>query len=258
MVDDDRREPLDPSARARPRAARPASVHEVRGRRRPDDPRGDLRRAPCRAPHEPLLRRDPGRLAPDRGGPPRRPARRAADPVGRLQTIHRHRPGGGRAWPHDIALGADGRPVVVYTLRHGGPHGTDVFTYAIADARGRWTSRRIVSAGSGYRTYTSGGATLDHDDPRLVLLSRTIGTRNQVEAWFTPDRGRRWHHVRITAAPDRWSIRPVLPRGLHGPDDLLLYVTGDDRTRSYADFHTRVMSWTGALGSLTVAAASAA
>ncbi len=161
-----------------------------------------------------------------------------APPVSRLQPIER----GGRAWPHDVALDADGRPVVVYTLRHGGPHGTDVFTYATAGARGRWTSRRIVSAGRGYRTYTSGGATLDHDDPRLVLLSRTIGPRNQVEAWFTLDRGRTWSHGGLTASPARWCIRPVIPRGL---DRVVLFVCGDERTRSYADFHTRVVSLTG-------------
>jgi BNR repeat-containing family member len=169
----------------------------------------------------------------------RRIARLAAPPppVTALQPIRRR----GRAWPHDIALGAHGRPVVVYTLRHGGPHGTDVFTYATADARGHWTSRRIVSAGRGYRTYTSGGATLHHGDPRLVLLSRTIGAHNQVEAWFTPDRGRTWSHGRLTASPDRWSIRPVIPRGL---DRVVLFVRGDERTRSYADPHTRIVALT--------------
>ena len=39
----------------------------------------------------------------------------------------------------------------------------------------RWVSRRIVEAGPGRPSFHSGGASLDHADPRIVYLSRTIG-----------------------------------------------------------------------------------
>jgi hypothetical protein len=45
-----------------------------------------------------------------------------------LDRVHRFDSApAGRAWPHDVAVDARGRPVAVYTRRIGGPNGTDVF-----------------------------------------------------------------------------------------------------------------------------------
>ncbi len=87
----------------------------------------------------------------------------------KLDTIYRYSDRGGRAWPHDIALDREGRPHVVYTRRLDRTH--DTFYYAYFNGT-RWVSRKIVEAGRMMTSFTSGGATLDHEDPRVVYLSR--------------------------------------------------------------------------------------
>ena len=103
----------------------------------------------------------------------------------KLDHIYSYSDRGGRAWGHDIALTAEGRPRVVYTRRVAN---RDTFWYAYHNGT-KWVSRKIVEAGAGRPSFHSGGATLDHEDPRVVYLSRTIGRWNQVEQWFTPDDG---------------------------------------------------------------------
>ena len=143
---------------------------------------------------------------------------------------------GGRAWGHDIALTADGRPRVVYTRR---VNNRDTFYYAYHNGT-KWISRKIVEAGAGRPSFHSGGATLDHEDPRVVYLSRTIGHWNQVEQWFTPDSGRTWTHRQLTSDPNGYAIRPVTPRGLRQAANRILYVWGDERTIGFTDYTTRV------------------
>jgi hypothetical protein len=159
-------------------------------------------------------------------------------PVDQLDRIYAYSDSGGRAWPHDIALQADGRPRVVYTRRLGGPNGNDTFWYAYHNGE-TWVSRRIVEAGAGRNSFTSGGATFDHADPRFVILSRTIGRWNQVELWFTPDDGRTWTARRLTDDPGHYSIRPVTPRGLTGANRVL-FVRGDETTTGFTNYRTRV------------------
>jgi hypothetical protein len=153
----------------------------------------------------------------------------------KFDLVYRFSPSGGRAWGHDIALTPEGRPRIVYTRRVGG---RDTFWYAYHNGT-RWISRRMVGAGAGRQSFTSGGATLDHEDPRIVYLSRTIGPWNQVELWFTPDNGRTWTSRQLTHDPTGYSIRPVTPRGLTGANRIL-YVRGDERTIGFTDFRTRV------------------
>ena len=61
---------------------------------------------------------------------------------------------------------------------------------------------------------------------------------DQVERWFTPDSGRSWQSQQLTSHDDGFSIRPVTPRG----SDLsrVLYSFGDERTRGYRDYTTRI------------------
>ena len=81
----------------------------------------------------------------------------------------------------------------------------------------------------------SGGATLDHEDPRFVYLSRTIGRWNQVERWFTPDNGRTWTHAAADRRPRPLRIRPVTPRGLTAPTGSSTS-RGDERTIGFTNY----------------------
>jgi len=92
----------------------------------------------------------------------------------------------------------------------------------------------------GRPSFTSGGASLDHEDPRFVYLSRTIGPWNQVEQWFTPDEGRTWTTRQLTNYPDHYAIRPVTPRGLAGPANRVLFAKGDETTIGFTNYRTRI------------------
>jgi len=155
-----------------------------------------------------------------------------------VDVAYRYRDGAGRAWPHDVALGEGGRPVIVYTRRRGGPEGTDFFRYVRWDGE-RWIDRELISAGEGSPTFTSGGVTLDHENPANVVLSRRVGEWNQVEFWNTPDGGAAWTRYTLTASPDAFSMRPVFPRGLQQTGRLVVVYT-QGQSDGYRDFHTDV------------------
>jgi hypothetical protein len=152
-----------------------------------------------------------------------------------LDHIYRYSDRGGRAWGHDIALTAEGRPRVVYTRRVAN---RDTFYYAYHNGT-RWISRKIIEAGAGRPSFHSGGATLDHEDPRYVYLSRTIGRWNQVEQWFTPDEGRTWSTRQLTNDPSGYAIRPVTPRRLTTANRIV-YVHGDERTIGFTKYRSRI------------------
>jgi len=159
-----------------------------------------------------------------------------------LDRIYKFTDARGSAWPHDIALTSEGRPRIVYTRRAG--H-RDAFFYAYHNGE-RWVSRKIVDAGPGFPSFTSGGATLDHEDPRVVHLSRRTGAFHQVEAWFTPDNGRTWRSRQLTAEPDHYCTRPVTPRGLRATN-LVLFTRGDRSTKGFTDFRTRIHALAGSV-----------
>ena len=154
----------------------------------------------------------------------------------KLDHIYNYSDRGGRAWGHDIALTADGRPRVVYTRR---VNNRDTFYYAYHNGT-KWISRKIVEAGAGRPSFHSGGATLDHEDPRVVYLSRTIGRWNQVEQWFTPDSGRSWSHRQLTERTPRLRHPPGHPARPRAGRQPILYVWGDERTIGFTDYTTRV------------------
>ena len=99
---------------------------------------------------------------------------------------------------------------------------------------------RCSHAGAGRPSFHSGGASLYHEDPRFVYLSRTIGRWNQVELWFTPDNGRTWTTRRLTDDSDHYSIRPVRPRGHSGSANRVLFSRGDETTKGFTDYRTRI------------------
>ena len=157
----------------------------------------------------------------------------------RMKPIYRYRAGDGRAWPHDVALEADGTPVAAYTRRTGGPGGTDTYFYARWDGA-RWRHHRIVGAGAGAKTFNSGGITFQHARPSWVVLSRTVGQWNEVELWRTPDGGASWlAPFPITTRSEAHNIRPIIPRERAvGPSLIVFYVHGT--ADSFRNFRTVV------------------
>jgi hypothetical protein len=155
--------------------------------------------------------------------------------VSELDRIYKYSDAGGRAWGHDIALSDRGGPRVVYTRRIGN---RDTFYYAYFNGT-KWVSRKIVEAGPGRPSFTSGGASLDHEDARVVYLSRRTGQWHQVEAWFTTDNGRTWTSQRLTDEPDHYCIRPVSPRGLTSANRVL-FSRGNETTIGFTNYRTRI------------------
>lgn len=121
-------------------------------------------------------------------------------------------------WVHDVALDAQGRPVVVFaTIRSRTDHR---YHYARWDGA-RWTVTELGSAGGsisagGTEPSYSGGITLDHSDPSVLYLSRPGADPaiDEIERWQTPDGGTSWVAEALTHDSDVTNVRPVRPRGL--------------------------------------------
>ena len=127
-------------------------------------------------------------------------------------------------WIHDVAVGPDGRPVIVFaSLESRDEHH---YHYAHWDG-GDWVVEDITPAGGTFREdggspYYSGGLTLDHEDPSLVYLSRQVGAGLWgVEMWDTADAGATWTSAPVSVSAGK-NVRPVSPRGMPSAFD------GDD------------------------------
>jgi hypothetical protein len=145
-----------------------------------------------------------------------------------------------KAWVHDVAIGQDGNPIVVFaTFPTNGDH-----RYHYARWNGtRWVDREFAHAGGsmspdGHEPNYSGGATLDHEDPSRVYLSRQIGGVFQIEQWTTDDGGATWASRTVTAAAGGGNYRPVSPRGRTDPDLDIVWMRGP--YPSYTRFQTGI------------------
>jgi hypothetical protein len=151
--------------------------------------------------------------------------------LGQLDRVQRYSPSKGRPWPMDIAWGSDGVPSIVYSSRVGYD---DVFRYARWNGE-RWVTRLITPAGGSLFGYRNGGITFNHSDPRWVVLTRLIDGQQEIEVRYTPDQGRTWQSFQLTRNSKVINFRPVFPRGLSDPDQLVVvYVSGSAKSfRSY-------------------------
>ena len=151
--------------------------------------------------------------------------------LSQLDVVQRYSASKGRPWPMDIAWGSDGVPSIVYSSRVGYD---DVFRYARWNGR-RWVTRLVSPAGGSLFGYRNGGITLNHADPRWVVLTRLIDGQHEIEVRYTPDQGRTWQLFQLTRESSVLNFRPVFPRGITDPNRLVVvYVSGSARSfRSY-------------------------
>ena len=150
-----------------------------------------------------------------------------------------------RAWLWDIAEDAEGYPVVVYTrlpsemdhrYHYARWNGSEWFDKEMTDA-GPWFPQ--TPAGEDEReVHYSGGIALDHNNPSRVYLSSRRGTQFEIERWQTEDGGMSWDVSEITSGSNSLNVRPVVPRGYRGDQDLVLWMEGS--YTHYTDYQTRI------------------
>jgi BNR repeat-containing family member len=151
---------------------------------------------------------------------------------------------GPKAWVWDVAADADGHPVIVYANF---PTDTD-HRYRYARWNGtEWIDNEITPAGNTISEDTrepnySGGISLDHADPSVVVLSRQEpGGRHEVERWTTNDNGQSWTSEPITQNSSELNVRPFVPVGLTGTGAMsVLWMAGE--YPSYTTDQTRIMA----------------
>jgi hypothetical protein len=130
----------------------------------------------------------------------------------------------GKAWVQDIAVGPDGRPVILFaTFPNDSNH-----RYHYATWNGTaWQQRDFTGGGGsiatiGGETEYSGGLALDHNDPSIVYTSRQHGSSWEIQQWTTPDGGNTFSApVSITEDSTDKNVRPVVPWGSPGPVKVL-------------------------------------
>jgi hypothetical protein len=138
------------------------------------------------------------------------------------------------AWIWDIAVDADGRPVIVYVVfaaeddhryRYARWDGTSWNDHEITPAGGWFPTVRRGS--QRFTTHYSGGLALDHSRPSVVYLSREIGGVFEIERWVTSDRGATWTSRAITANSEKNNVRPFVPRGGAPDGPRVIWMHGD-------------------------------
>jgi hypothetical protein len=172
----------------------------------------------------------------------------------RLYTAAVHH--GQRAWVHDVAADAAGRPVVTYAAF---VSSSDHRYHYSRWTGSRWEDHEIARAGGSMsgdpvEPHYSGGITLDHEDPSVVYLARQVGGRFEVSMWRTPDGGHTWTSRGVTGGSARGNYRPISPRGRTGPDLNVVWMRGG--YPSFTSYQTAVDAETLSHDAISPAAAS--
>ena len=153
--------------------------------------------------------------------------------AGRSGRQRRGRASAGVVW--DVALGANGRPVMVYATFPSNQY--HEYWYAA------WTGARWVS-----QFLTSGGGTISPGGIEFVSIpagscsitqtprSSTSHVRSAAGSrstrWATDDGGWHWRHTTVVPAGGTDNVRPVVPRGWDDGPMSLLWLRGNDGSYS--------------------------
>ena len=139
-----------------------------------------------------------------------------------------------RAWVWDIALDKRGNPVIAYTRL---PKETDHRYHHVHWTGSSWADTELTKGGKWFpqtpggveerEQHYSGGISLSHSNPFLVYLSRSINGVFEIEKWMSKDHGVTWQTQPITMNSTHSNVRPVVPRGYDGNNDLVLWMNGD-------------------------------
>ncbi len=150
-----------------------------------------------------------------------------------------------KAWVWDIAIDNQGYPVIVYaTFPKDNCH---IYHYACWNGS-EWTNQKITESGSWFpetpenvvetEPYYSGGLVLDHKDPGIVYLSRSINDVFEIEKWSTRDKGKSWESKQITVNSDENNVRPYIIRNQARDIRSLLWMKG--KYIHYTDYKTEL------------------
>jgi len=156
----------------------------------------------------------------------------------------------GKAWIWDIALDAQNRPALVFTVM---PSDSDHRYYYARWNGTKWIVNQMCAAARWFpqtppgtterEPQYSGGIILNPQDPSEVFLSRppngTVGGVFEIERWYTGDMGVTWTSEAITSKSAKNNVRPIIPwaaPGQSNPRRTLLWMYGD--YTHYTDFNT--------------------
>lgn len=147
-----------------------------------------------------------------------------------------------KAWVHDVAIDAAGRPVIVFASFAS----TTDHRYMYSRWTGtRWQTSEITAAGGsisldGKEPYYSAGITLDHENPSTVYMSRLVSGIYEVETWKTADGGATWSRQAVTSGDTVNNVRPISPRGFipFSGDMSVVWIRGI--YNSYVDYKTSI------------------
>lgn len=147
---------------------------------------------------------------------------------------------GSSASAYDIALDANGYPVIVW-VKLVNSRSNHRYNYM------RWTGTSWFNkemTGGGGEVYSgsgfSGGMTLDHENPNIVFLSREINGQHEIERWETSDGGNTWSTTAITRNSYQLNMRPCVPRGNAKGETNLLWIYGRYDGFTLGEYHTSV------------------